>query len=317
MTLSKGTEKKSTRDAFGEALLKAGSAYNDLVVVSADLAESTRLKAFSQKYPQRFIEVGVAEQNMAGVSAGLALAGKRVVMASFGVFSPGRNWEQIRTSICYNRANVKIVATHTGLSPARDGATHEALEDIALMRVLPHMKILSPCDYHETKRALKLALELEGPVYIRLGREATDILTKPQSRLELGKTYKLKEGRKTYVVGTGTVVGEALKAIEKLPKNQQELVGVINVPTIEPLDTESLRKNLGNAEILVSLEEHQITGGLGSLLAEQIAEGYLGKVKLIRVGMPNKFGESGEYGELLEKYGLGAKSLSKTLGALV
>ncbi len=317
MTLSKGIEKKSTRDAFGEALLKAGGAYNDLVVVSADLAESTRLKAFSQKYPQRFIEVGVAEQNMAGVSAGLALAGKRVVMASFGVFSPGRNWEQIRTSICYNRANVKIVATHTGLSPAKDGATHEALEDIALMRVLPHMKILSPCDYYETKKSLKLALELEGPVYIRLGRGATDLLTKAQSRLELGKTYKLKEGKKIYVVGTGTVVGEALKAVKTLSKEQQENVGVINVPTLEPLDVESLRKNSKGARILISLEEHQITGGLGSLIAEQIAEGHLGEVKLIRIGMPNRFGESGEHTELLEKYGLGMNSLSNALKELI
>jgi len=307
-------EYKSTREAFGEILVEMGNELPKVVVVSADLSESTKTLDFAKKFPERFIEVGVAEQNMAGVATGLALAGKIPFMTSFGVFSPGRNWDQIRLGVCYNKANVKIVATHTGLSPSKDGATHEALEDIALMRVLPNMTVLSPCDYYETKKIVRAATEIEGPVYIRLGREDTPVLTTSQTKFELGEPKVLEEGTRIALVGTGTILAQGMLAAQEINEKYKKSIKVINVATIKPLKIEKLMDELENIEKIVTLEEHQISGGFGSLICENLLEDARAKTRQVtRIGMQDCFGESGDYADLLRKYRLDKEGIKKTL----
>jgi len=232
-------ELKSCRDGFGEALLELGKRNKDVVVVSADLAESTRCLDFGKKYPQRFIEVGVAEQNMAGVAAGLALEGLIPFMCSFAVFSPGRNWEQIRISICYNKANVKIIGAHAGLNVGEDGATHQALEDLALMRVLPNMTVIAPCDFEETKKAVLASAKIKGPVYIRYGREKCSVITTKQSKFQIGKADIIRQGKDVTIIACGSMVYESLLAAEELAK-QEIQAEVINCHTIKPIDRKSV-----------------------------------------------------------------------------
>jgi len=304
--ISKQIELKACRDGFGEALLELGKKNKDVVVVSADLAESTRCLEFGKKYPSRFIEVGVAEQNMIGIASGLALEGEIPFCCSFAVFSPGTNWEQIRLSVCYNQANVKIVSSHAGLNVGEDGATHQALEDMALMRALPNMIVIAPCDFEETKKVVLEATKIKGPVYIRYGREKTPVITTKQSKFQIGQANILRQGKDITIIACGPMVYEALLVAEELAK-QKISVEVINCHTIKPIDKATIIKSAKKTGKVVTIEEHQVNGGLGGAVAEVLAQNYPVPMKII--GMPDKFGESGTAEQLLNKYGLNYKAI--------
>ncbi len=306
LQISKQLEMKACRDGFGEALLKLGEMNKDVVAVSADLAESTRCLEFGKKYPTRFFEVGVAEQNMAGIGAGLALEGKIPFICSFAVFSPGTNWEQIRVSVCYNQANVKIISSHAGLNVGEDGATHQALEDLAIMRVLPNMTVIAPCDYNETQKAVLAAAKIKGPVYIRYGRAKCPVITDVKTHFTIGKANIMRQGKDVTIIACGPMVAEALIAAEELAKKKIQ-AEVINCHTIKPIDKATIIKSAKKTGKVVTIEEHQVNGGLGSAVAEVLSQHYPVPIKII--GMPDKFGESGTAKQLLDKYGLNAKNL--------
>lgn len=310
----KKLEYKACRDGFGEALLELGKKDKKVVVVSADLAESTRCLEFSKKYPIRFFEVGVAEQNMAGVAAGLALEGLIPFMCSFAVFSPGRNWEQIRISICYNKANVKLVSSHAGLNVGEDGATHQALEDIALMRVLPNMTVIAPCDYEETKKAVMAAVKFKGPVYIRYGREKCPVITDTKMPFVIGKANIMQQGKDVTIIACGPMVAEALKAAEELAKDKIS-AEVINCHTIKPIDKATIIKSAKKTKRIITIEEHQVNGGLGSAVAEVLSQNYPVPMKIM--GVTDKFGESGTAKQLLDKYGLNYVNIIKEVNKLI
>ena len=312
--IAKHLELKVCRDGFGEALLELGKRNKDVVVVSADLAESTRCLEFGKKYPERFIEVGVAEQNMAGVAAGLALEGKIPFICSFGVFSPARNWDQIRISICYNKANVKIIGAHAGLNVGEDGATHQAMEDMAITRVLPNMTVIAPCDFEETKKAIWAAVKFEGPVYIRFAREKSPMMTLPNTKFKIGQAEVFKEGDDVTIIACGPMVYEALLAAKDLKKEKIQ-AEVINCHTIKPIDVKTIIRSAKKTNRVVTIEEHQINGGLGSAVAEVLAQNYPVPMKII--GMPDKFGESGTGKELLDKYGLNSKHIVNEVKSLL
>lgn len=299
-------ELKSTRDAYGEALLLLGSQNKNIVALSADLAESTRLHLFAKKYPSRFVEVGVAEQNMMGVATGLALSGKIPFVSSFGAFSPGRNWDQLRVSVCYSKANVKIVSTHTGLAVGPDGASHQALEDIAITRCLPNLLVLSPSDYIETKKAIKEIAKYKGPAYMRLSRQKSALLTKEKDKFVIGKANILKSGKDITIAGHGPILHEALQAAKELSKKGIN-VEVINFHTIKPIDKITLIKSVKKTGCLLTIEDHQIIGGLGSALTEVLAENYPVTTKLM--GVNDTFGESGSQDALWDKYKISAKHI--------
>lgn len=296
----------ATRDGFGRALLELGEQNPDVVVLCADLAESTRTLAFKEKYPERYIEIGVAEQNLATVASGLANYGKIPFITSYAAFSPGRNNEQIRTTIALNNVPVKIGGMHAGISVGPDGATHQALEDIALMRVLPRMTVISPCDSEEAYKATLAAAAHPGPVYLRFAREKTPILTTPETPFELGKVLELWRGDKPHVAvfATGPLVYEALVAVKEIEKEVPAVL--LNVHTIKPLDERivDIAKEVGAA---VVVEEHQSAGGLGGAVAELFAQKH--PVPIEFVGVRDLFGQSGEPAELIEHYGLGAKAI--------
>jgi transketolase len=313
-SLNKNLEMKACRDGYGEALLELGKKNKNIVVLCADLEESTRTIDFAKKYPKRFVEVGVAEQNMAGIAAGLALEGKIPFINSFAVFSPGRNWEQIRVSICYNKANVKIVSSHAGLNVGEDGATHQGLEDIALTRVLSNMVVIAPCDYLETKKAVLAAAKFKGPIYIRYGREKTPIITTKQSRFQIGKAEILRQGKNVTIIACGPMVYEALKAAEELAK-QKVSAEVINCHTIKPIDKNTIIKSAKKTKKVVTVEEHEVNGGLGSAVAEVLSQNY--PVKMEIIGVPDKFGESGMPKQLLDKYGLNSDNIIKMVGRIL
>jgi len=312
--ISKQPELKACRDGFGEALLELGKKNKDVVVVSADLAESTRCLEFGKKYPKRFIEVGVAEQNMAGVAAGLALGGKIPFCCSFAVFLPGRNWEQIRVSVCYNKANVKLIGSHAGLNVGEDGATHQALEDIALMRVLPNMTVIAPCDYEETKKAVLAVAKIKGHVYIRFGREKSAVITSVKTPFQIGKANVMRLGKNVTLIACGAMVSEALKAAEELAKKKIS-VEVINCHTIKPIDKATIIKSAKKTKKVMTIEEHQVNGGLGSAVAEVLSQNYPVVMKIL--GMPDKFGESGTAKQLLDKYSLTSKNIIKEVYKLI
>ncbi len=312
--ITKKTVLKACRDGFGEALLELGKKNNDVVAVSADLAESTRCLDFGKKYPQRFIEVGVAEQNMMGVAAGLALEGKIPFACSFAVFSPGTNWAQIRLSVCYNKANVKIIGAHAGLNVGEDGATHQALEDLALMRVLPNMTVIAPCDFEETKKATLAATKFKGPIYIRFGREKSRVITNSKTPFLIGKANILRQGKDVTIIACGAMVGEALLAAEELAK-QKISTEVINCHTIKPIDKKTILKSVKKTKRVVSIEEHQVNGGLGSAVAEVLSQNYPVPMKIL--GMSDKFGESGTARQLLDKYDLNASGIIKAVKKLI
>ncbi len=301
----------STRDGFGEAIVQAAKQDPNIVVVTADLTESTRVEEFAKTYPERFFQVGVAEQNLAGIGAGLALKGKTVFITSFGVFSPGRNWDQIRISICYSNANVKIVGSHAGIATGQDGATHQALEDIALTRVLPNMTVVSPCDYLEAKKATRALARHKGPAYLRLSRPKTPLLTKDETKFELGKAYILQEGTDVTVAGCGPILAEVLTAAEQLTELSIE---IINCPTIKPLDQATLLTSVKKTGKVVVVEDHQVAGGLGSAIAELLAQEFPAKMSFI--GMRDTFGESGSYEDLLKKYKMNSEAIQKAILAI-
>jgi len=306
--LSKNIKLRSTRDGFGDALLELGKKNKDVVVVSADLAESTRVHNFAKKFPQRFFEVGVAEQNAMGVAAGLALSGKIPYLASFGVFSPGRNWDQLRVSVAYSQANVKIVSSHTGLSVGEDGASHQALEDIALVRTLPNMTVIVPADYYQAKRATIEAAKLNGPVYLRFGRPASPIITNNSSDFKIGRADVLLKGSDLTIIGCGPILHEALLAAKEL-QSKKIKAEVINCHTIKPLDKATILRSVKKTKCLITVEDHQIAGGLGSAILEMLAENF--PVPAQMIGVRDTFGESGRPSELWDKYGLSHSHIVK------
>lgn len=296
-----------TRDGFGKGLLELGEKEPRVVALCADLAESTRMLPFKEKYPDRYIELGVAEQNLATVASGLAAYGKIPFLSSYATFSPGRNNEQIRTTISLNNVPVKIVGSHAGLSVGPDGATHQALEDVALMRVQPHMTILSPCDSEEARKATIAAAAHKGPVYIRLAREKTPIMTTADTPFEFGKAITLWGGNtpEVAIIGTGPLLYQALLAAKEL--EQEISVSVLNIHTVKPLDTEAIIAAAKKAGAVVTVEEHQVNGGLGSAIAELLAQEY--PVPIEFIGVHDRFGQSGESTELFKEYKLDAPAI--------
>ncbi|HAG27562.1 TPA: transketolase [Patescibacteria group bacterium] len=307
-------ETKATRDGFGEALLELGAKDENIVALTGDLAESTRVLPFAEKYPERFIECGVAEQNMMGVAAGLALAGKIPFAASYATFSPGRNWDQLRVSVCYSEANVKVIGAHTGVSVGPDGATHQALEDIAITRVLPNLTVIQPCDSIEAAKATTAIAHLKGPHYLRLTREKTPLITTTDSPFTIGKANILKEGKDVVLIGCGPLLYNGIKAAIELEKENIHVL-VINLHTIKPLDEETIIWAAKLTGAVVTLEEHQIHGGMGSAVAECLATNY--PVPQEFVGMNDSFGESGTPEELWEKYGMGVESIKQTIKKVI
>ena len=349
-----------TRNGYGEGLVEAGKKDKNVVVLCCDLTDSTRSAGFKKEYPDRFVEVGVAEQNMMGLAAGMAYFGKVPFTASYAAFSPGRNWDQIRVSVCYGEANVKIAAAHAGISVGPDGATHQALEDLASVRALPNLTIFSACDAIETKKATLAAAKIKGPVYIRFARSATPIITTEKSAFKPGKAQILREGKDVSIIATGPLVYEALLAAECLAQKKSALktlfsrypdiargikksklhghskqrarqaiqwsppkikrmlrklgkvnAEVINVSTIKPFDHKTVAGSAKRTGRVVTAEEHQITGGLFGAVSESLSQHH--PTKIIPVGMPNSFGESGKPEELLEKYGMTAPWIMSAL----
>lgn len=289
----------ATRDGYGTAVVELGKEDERIVVLCADLTESTRSNGFRDAFPERFIQMGVAEQNMAAVAAGLALNGKIPFVATYAVFSPGRNWDQIRISSCYNKANVKFIGAHTGVSVGPDGGTHQALEDITLTRVLPNMTVLTPCDALEAQKAVRAAVTINGPVYIRLGRAATPQFTTEKTPFTIGKALTIKEGTDVAIIGAGPILHSAMVAAHRLVEKGISCK-IINLGTIKPIDEDAIEKAARQCKAVVTVEEHQIMGGVGSAVAEVIVRKY--PVPMEFIGMRNSFGESGTPEELLKKY---------------
>lgn len=296
---SKEAEQAPTRDGYGIALVELGEKDERIVVLSGDLSESTRSAKFRDKFPERFIQVGVAEQNMANVAVGLALNGKIPFVSTYAVFSPGRNWDQIRISGCYNNANVKYAGAHTGISVGPDGATHQAMEDVALTRVLPRMHVFVPCDMEETRKVTLAAAEIDGPVYFRFGRAPSASFTTEKTPFRIGKAVVFHEGTDVAIIGAGPVIHSALMAAHQLVE-QGISCRVINSPSIKPIDVDTIEKAARECGAIVTVEEHQTMAGIGSAIAEVVVKTY--PVPMEFVGMPNSFGESGEPSELLKKY---------------
>ncbi len=299
-----------TRDGFGKGVVEAGRADERVVVLSADLAESTRAEWFQKEFPKRFIEMGVAEQNMATVAAGMANYGKIPFFTSYAAFSPGRNWEQIRTTIALNNVHAIVCGMHAGVSVGPDGATHQMLEDMALMRAMPNMIVISPSDAEEARKATIAAAKIGKPVYMRFGREKTPIMTTAQTPFEIGKVNVLWRGMNPRVVifATGPLVHNALLAAKKL---EEEGIGslVTNVHTIKPLEQEAVVNLSRECGAVVTVEEHQMTGGLGGAISEMLAREAPTPIEFI--GVHNQFGQSGEPKELIEHYGMGVESICK------
>ncbi len=301
-------EKIPMRDGYGRALLKLAEEKKNLIVMDADVAKSTRTVWIREQYPEKFIDMGIAEQDMVGTAAGLALGGMLPFATTYGVFLAGRAWDQIRTTICYNHLNVKLAGAHAGISVGADGATHQSLEDIALMRVLPDMTVVVPCDAYETEKATLAIAEQEGPCFIRFEREAVPVVTKKESPFILGKANIMREGKDIVLFANGAMVQEGLKAAESLEKEGIDLM-VVNVHTVKPLDTEAILEATKKTGCVLTAEEHQAAGGMGSAIAEFLIRNYPVPMKII--GVEDSFGESGKPEELMEKYGLTAERIYK------
>lgn len=298
--------KKATRQSYGEALVEIGRENENIIVLDADLSNATKTNMFKKEFPERFFNIGIAESDMVATAAGLATCGKIPFASTFAVFATGRAYDQIRNSICYPNLNVKICATHCGITVGEDGATHQMLEDINLMRGLPNMTVLSPADDIEAKWAVREATKINGPVYIRFGRAATPVLYDENCKFELGKAVQIGEGTDATVFATGIMVAEAIKAKEELEKEGIN-IRVIDFHTIKPIDKDIIIKSAKETNKLISIEEHSIIGGLGSAISEVLCENY--PAKLVRMGMKDCFGRSGKASELLEYYGLTAKNI--------
>lgn len=301
-------EQKPTRDGYGQGLILAGDENPNVVALCADLTESTRVEAFAKKFPERFFEVGVAEQNMATIAAGLGVNGKIPFISSYATFSPGRNWEQIRTTIAYNDSNVKIGGHHAGISVGPDGATHQATEDIAMMRALPNMKVIVPCDAIEARKATLAAARIWGPVYLRFGREKTAVFTTDFTPFVPGKAEIFWQSKKPEVLITacGGLLYNALLAAQDLEKEKIGTI-VLNCHTIKPIDEKKITELARKCGAVVTVEEHQIHGGLGGAVAEVLAKHAPTPMEF--VGLQDTFGESGPPAKLIEKYGMGVKDI--------
>ncbi len=306
-------EQAPIRKGFGEGLVLAGDENQNVVGLCADLTESTQMHLFAHKYPERFVQVGVAEQNLVTVASGMSAMGKIPFTSSYAMFSPGRNWEQIRTTICYNDRKVVIVGSHAGISVGPDGGTHQAIEDIALMRVLPNMQVISPCDAIEAKKATIAVAKTKEPTYLRLAREKTPIITTEESPFEIGRAQVLfapPMNAKVGIVATGALVYKALLVAKKMA-GKGIAIKVLNVHTIKPLDEEKILSLAREAGAIVTVEEHQIIGGLGSAVAEFLATSH--PVPIEFVGIRDQFGQSGKPEELLEHYGLGTAGIERAI----
>jgi len=307
----KNVEQIPIRQGFGEGLLEAGKKDQRIVGLCADLTESTKMNLFAEKFPRRFIEIGVAEQNLAGVASGLAAMGKIPFISSYAMFSPGRNWEQIRTTICYNDRPVKIAGSHTGVSVGPDGGTHQALEDIAITRVLPRMIVISPCDSIEARKTTIASVDTGTPVYIRLAREKTPVMTTEKTPFEIGKAQIFWKSSKPQVgiIATGALLHQALLAAEALEGKIE--VEVMNLSTIKPIDEKAVVALAEKARRIVTVEEHQVSGGMGSAVAECLAKHR--PVPIEFIGVHDQFGQSGTPEELIEHYGMDTKSIIKAV----
>lgn len=302
----KDIEMQPTRNGYGDGVVEAAAKNTNIVVVCADLTDSTRNTEFKKLYPERFIQVGVQEQLLAALGAGLALGGKIPYITSYAMFCPGRAWEQIRTNICLNETNVKIIGSHAGVSVGPDGATHQAIEDIAIMRPIPNMTIIAPCDVHEARKATIAISRLEGPCYVRFAREKTPVFTTDRTPFKIGKANVLREGKDVAIIACGPLVFNALKAAEELKRSKIDCM-VVNSHTIKPLDEKTVLEAAKKCGAVVTVEEHQITGGLGGAVAELLAKKLPTPIEFI--GVQNRFGESGEPMELVEHFGMGVKHI--------
>lgn len=309
--LKPDVKQEPIRAGFGRGLLEAAHRNKDIVALCADLTESTKMDAFAKAYPERFVEVGIAEQNLVTVASGMASVGKIPFVSSYAAFSPGRNWEQIRTTICLNEANVKIVGSHAGISVGPDGATHQMLEDIALMRVLPHMTVVAPIDSLQAEKAVQALAAHPGPAYIRLAREKTPIITTSETPFSLAKAQVYRSGQDITIVATGTMVYHALIAAETLVHKHKIEAEVISVAVIKPLDTITICASARRTGAVLTAEEAQVAGGLGGAVTEALADHC--PVPVSRMGINDRFGESGTPSELMEHFGLTAPHIVKNV----
>ena len=303
-------KKIATRQSYGEALLELGKNNENVVVLDADLAGATKTNMFQKEFPERFFDMGIAEQDMIATAAGFATCNKIPFASTFAVFATGRSYDQIRNSICYPNLNVKICATHAGITVGEDGATHQMLEDINLMRGLPNMTVISPADDTQAKWAVEEAAKIQGPVYIRFGRASTPVIYENKSEFELGKAIQFGEGTDATIFATGIMVAEALKAKDELKKEGIN-VRVVDIHTIKPIDEEIIIKSAKETKKLISVEEHSVIGGLGTAISEVLTEKY--PAKLIRMGIKDCFGKSGNAGELLKYFGLTSEQIIKNI----
>ena len=304
-------KKIATRESYGNALAELGDKYENLYVFDADLAAATKTGIFKKKFPDRFFDCGIAESNMMGVAAGMAATGKIPFVSSFAMFAAGRAFEQVRNSIGYPHLNVKIGATHAGISVGEDGATHQCNEDIALMRTIPGMVIINPADDTEARAAVKSAIEYTGPVYMRLGRLAVPVFNDPQNySFEIGKGIKLREGKDITIVATGLMVYEAVQAAKILADEGIE-ADVINIHTIKPIDKDIIINSAKNTGLVITVEEHSVIGGLGEAVCDVLSENY--PTRVIKIGVNDEFGYSGPAVELLKKFGLSSDNIVKTV----
>jgi len=303
-------EKKATRQSYGEALAELGRKNKDIVVLDADLAGATKTSIFAKEFPERFFDIGIAEADMIGTAAGMSTCGKIPYASTFAVFAAGRAYDQIRNSVCYPNLNVKICATHAGITVGEDGATHQMIEDISLMRTLPNITVMSVSDDTQTKWAVEEISKIKGPVYLRLGRLATPMIYEETQKFEIGKAIQIGEGTDTTVFATGVTVSEALKAKEELEK-QGINIRVVDIHTIKPIDRETIIRCAKETKKLISIEDHSIIGGLGSAIAEVLTEEY--PAKLTRLGIKDTFGKSGKAEDLMKYFGITSQDIIKEM----
>jgi len=310
--LSKGGKEGgvATRDAYGEALLELGKKRKEIVVLDADLSGSTKTAKFAKAFPDRFYNLGISEQDLIGTASGLSLTGKLPFASTFAVFETGRAWEQIRQTVSYSNLNVKLVATHSGITVAEDGASHQAIEDVALMRVLPNMTVIVPADGIETKQVIEAIADFYGPVYVRLGRTKAPVVSPEGYKFKIGKAHKFHLGKDANIIAAGIMVSVSLNAMEMLKKKGID-AGVINMSTIKPLDNDAVLEAAKASRLIVTAEEHSVIGGLGGAVSELLAENYPVPVK--RIGVKDTFGCSGPADELMKLYGLTAEDTVKTI----
>lgn len=313
--LNKGVKIKSCRDGFGDGIVEAADKNPNIVALSADLSNSVKLDSFIKKYPQRFIQTGIAEQNMCSIAFGLSSNGKIPFVVSHAIFITSRSWDQIRLSICTTNSNVKIIGSHAGFSNGPDGLSAEPLEDIALMRVLPNMVVINTIDYEQTKKAVKELSNYKGPVYLRFSKAETPEITTSETPFKIGKADVFIEGKDITIIACGPVLYEALVAAKNLKARYKIEAEVISSPTIKPLDEDAILKSVKKTHLVVTVEEHQITGGLGGAISELLSEKL--PTKLLRIGVSDTFGESGSYEDLKDKYGISAHHIEEKVLKLI